>query len=299
MKVLVFGSLNIDYVYSVEHFVRPGETIASSDRQVFCGGKGLNQAISFAKYGLETWMSGAVGKDDSDVLLEALNNANVNTSLVKHKNGPSGHTIIQNTPDGENNIILFGGANQSLTKEDVDETLSHFEKGDLLILQNEINMIPYIMEKAYAKGMRIVLNPSPMNEKILEMPLEYAEYLVLNEIEAGGILSIDDTNGEILMNKLREKFPSTKIVLTLGESGSLYSDEKSSCHCGIFSVKPVDTTGAGDTFMGYFIGEVTSGNIPQDALRIASAASAIAVSRKGASVSIPTRTEVISFLSKH
>lgn len=145
MKVLVFGSLNIDYVYSVDHFVQPGETISSTDRQIFCGGKGLNQAIAFAKYGQDTWQAGAVGIGDSQILLEMLQQAGVHADFIAQKEGSSGHTIIQSTPQGENNIILFGGANQTISKEDVDKVLVNFEKGDYMVLQNEISQIPYVM----------------------------------------------------------------------------------------------------------------------------------------------------------
>lgn len=188
MKVLVFGSLNIDYVYSVNHFVQPGETLSADDRQIFSGGKGLNQAIAFANYGLETWHAGAVGAEDSAPLLETLKDAGVHTDLVLKKEGSSGHTIIQNTPEGENCIILFGGANQEITKKDVDHVLTFVKPGDYLVLQNEISEIPYLMDCAHEKGMHIVLNPSPVNKKIFQMPLEKAEYLILNEIEAAAIL---------------------------------------------------------------------------------------------------------------
>lgn len=329
MKVLVFGSLNVDYVYSVPHFVQPGETLAATNRQIFCGGKGLNQAIAFAKYGVETWQAGAVGAGDGEMLLKALQEAGVSTNLVLKKEGPSGHTIIQNTPEGENNIILFGGANQQISKEDVDGVLQAAEEGDYLILQNEISAISYLMEQAYKKGMHIVLNPSPVNEKIFKMPLEKVEYLILNEIEAAAILenygiSIAEkikekteekakenvereqeaeekqqaaetpktAEGEMLLDGLMETFPDTRIVLTLGKEGSRYGYRKERYAQGIFPVKTVDTTAAGDTFTGYFIGEMINGKTPAQALKAAAMASAIAVGKKGASPSIPVREEV-------
>ena len=298
MKVLVFGSLNIDYVYSVAHFVQPGETISSAERQIFCGGKGLNQAIAFAKYGQETWQAGAVGEGDSQMLLEMLQHAGVHTELIAKKDGTSGHTIIQSTPQGENNIILFGGANQTILKEDVDEVFGNFEKGDFLILQNEINQIPYIMEKAHKKGMHIVLNPSPMDDKIFEMPLEYVDYLILNEIEATAILEVKaaknegELSGEQLLDMFIQIFPYSKIVLTLGGEGAMYGDRTKRCSQGIVSIKVVDTTAAGDTFTGYFMGEIINGKMPEEALKTAAAAAALAVNRKGAGTSIPDYVEV-------
>lgn len=299
MKALVFGSLNIDYVYSVPHFVQPGETIASTDRQVFCGGKGLNQAIALARYGLDTWMAGAVGQKDGDLLLSALVKAGVDISFVNKKSCSSGHTIIQNTPEGENNIILFGGANQNVDFDEIDDVLSHFDAGDYLILQNEINNIPYIMEKAHEKGMLIVFNPSPLNDLIFDMPLEYVDFILLNEIEAAAILGLpaDDTlEAPPLLDQLVAKFPDTQIVLTLGSQGSLYGYKNERQSQGIYPVKAVDTTAAGDTYTGYFIGEIANKKTPAEAMATAAAASALAVSRKGASPSIPTYKEYLDFI---
>ncbi len=299
MKVLVFGSLNIDYVYSVPHFVQPGETMASTDRQVFCGGKGLNQAIALARYGLDTWMAGAVGQDDGDLLLAPLSEAGIDISHIKRKKGPSGHTIIQNTPEGENNIILFGGANQSVNFDEIDDVLSSFEADDYLILQNEINNIPYIMEKAHEKGMVIVLNPSPLDYRIFDMPLDYVDIMLLNEIEASAILNLPadkELDGPKLMDSLVARFPSARIVLTLGNLGSLYGYKSERHAQGIYPVKAVDTTAAGDTYTGYFIGEIVNGKTPVQAMETAAAASACAVTRKGASPSIPTYSEYLDFI---
>ena len=188
MKVLVFGSLNVDHVYQVDHFVQPGETMASLKLNLFCGGKGLNQSIALARTGLETYHAGAVGAGDSDMLMETLEAAGVHTEYIRKKEGPSGHAIIQTTPEGENSILLYGGANQSLTREDVELVLGHFGEGDVLVLQNEINQLSYIVEKGRAMGMKIVLNPSPADEKVLSLPLKDVDYLILNEVE-GAVIS--------------------------------------------------------------------------------------------------------------
>ena len=291
MKVLNFGSLNIDYVYQVPHFVRAGETLSSFSRETFCGGKGTNQSIAASKGGAQVWHAGAVGKDDSQMLMDALQEAGVHTEFVKRLDGSSGHAIIQKNPDGQNCILLYGGANQEITKEHVDEVLAHFDQGDFLILQNEINQMPYIMEQAHKRGMQIVLNPSPMNEKILECPLEYVDYFMLNEVEGADICG-KEASGEEMLNQLLEKFPGSKVVLTLGEQGYLYGDGKESYQQGIFKVKVADTTAAGDTFTGFFISSLIRGCGVKEALETAAKASAIAVSRNGAGPSIPTLKEV-------
>ena len=189
MKALVFGSLNIDHVYEVEHFVQPGETLASERLQFFCGGKGLNQSIALSRASVPVWMAGAVGSQDADMLLQCLDEAGVHTELILRKEIASGHAIIQKTPDGENGILLYGGANQMITEADADTVLSHFSAGDYLLLQNEINQMSYIMEKAHEMGMKIVLNPSPMDEQIFTLPLDFVDYLILNEGEGAAMAS--------------------------------------------------------------------------------------------------------------
>ena len=291
MKVLNYGSLNIDNVYSVEHFVRGGETLSSSKMEIFSGGKGLNQSIALSKSGVEVWHAGAVGESDGKFLLRQLEEAGVNVSLVAHTTGKTGHAIIQRDMEGQNCILLYGGANQEITKEQVDQAMSHFEEGDFLVLQNEINEIGYIMEKAHEKGMKIVLNPSPMDEKIGTYPLEYVDYFLLNEIEAGDICK-ENGSGEELIRKLSQKFPGAKIVLTLGGDGSMYKDGDEILTQPIYKVPVVDTTAAGDTFTGFFIGGLMRGEKPEEALDHAAKAAAIAVSRAGAAPSIPDRSEL-------
>ncbi|MDD6074780.1 MAG: ribokinase [Clostridium sp.] len=296
MKILNFGSLNIDYTYSVEHFVRAGETLSSASLAVFSGGKGLNQSIALRKAGAEVWHAGAVGKEDGEFLIEQLSEAGVHTELIAHTEGKTGHAIIQKDPAGQNCILLYGGANQEISKEMVDRVMDRFGEGDFLILQNEISEIGYIMEQAHARGMRIVLNPSPMNEKILTYPLDYVDYFLLNEIEASDLCGMESTkNADVLMAALTQRFPEAKIVLTLGGDGSIYRDGETQIHQGIYRVPVVDTTAAGDTFTGYFIGGLQRGESAEEALDHAARAAAIAVSRPGAAPSIPSREEVELF----
>ena len=226
MKVLCFGSLNIDYTYKVEHFVQKGETISSQSLQVFSGGKGLNQSIALAKAGADTSHAGAIGTDGR-FLLEQMEAAGVNTEHVAVlEDVRSGNAIIQNDREGDNCIILYGGANQAITREQADSVIGSFAPGDYIVLQNEINELAYIMEKAHERGMKVILNPSPMDEKIKALPLDYVDYFLLNEVEAGQILETDETDGEILADRLLERFPGAAIVLTLGSKGSIYADGK-------------------------------------------------------------------------
>lgn len=298
MKVLCFGSLNIDYTYKVDHFVKKGETISSEALKVFSGGKGLNQSIALARAGVETWHAGSIG-EDGRFLLEQMEEAGVNTECVTIlKEVPTGNAIIQNDREGDNCILLYGGANQAITREQVDGVLDRFEKGDFLVLQNEINEMGYLMEQAHKRGLKLVLNPSPMNEKIRKLPLEHVDYFLLNEIEAGQILGQDVREGfekEQLAGALRKCFPEAVIVLTLGEEGAVYLDKRESFSQPACKVKAVDTTAAGDTFTGYFIGGLLRGQTVREAMAMAAKASAIAVTRLGASPSIPALAEVEAF----
>ena len=298
MKVLCFGSLNIDYTYKVPHFVKKGETLASERLQVFGGGKGLNQSVALAKAGTEVYHAGSIGQDGM-FLLDMLKDAGANTDFVKILDTVrTGNAIIQNDKSGDNCIILYGGANQAITREQVDEVMSHFESGDYLVLQNEINELGYIVEKAHEKGMIIVLNPSPMNEKILALPLDVINYFILNEVEAAQILGKEDKGEESweqIADDLLKKFPQATIVLTMGSEGSVFKNQKETVCQSIYKVQAVDTTAAGDTFSGYFIGGILGGLSAKEAMDQASKASAIAVTRKGAAPSNPVLAEVQNY----
>jgi len=296
MKILNFGSLNIDYVYSVEHFVRPGETLAASKRDIFAGGKGLNQSIALAranskvsseilqKYPLikneeltQIWHAGAIGKTESQFLKELLSSTGIITDYILETDEPSGHAVIQVDARGQNSILLYGGANRSIGPCFIDEVLSHFAPGDFLLLQNEINNISYLLEKAHEKGLIIFFNPSPYDLHIKKLPLEYVHYFLVNEIEAAEIAGMADfiatdniSNNsdfksviESIMDSLTSQFPKSKIILTLGKNGVSYFDGSKIYYHGIYKIPVVDTTAAGDTFTGYFI-NLLSRNLSPD-----------------------------------
>ena len=295
MKILSFGSLNIDYVYSVPHFVKKGETLSAKELNVYTGGKGLNQSIALARAGVETYQAGAIGTDGM-FLLEQLKEAGVKTDLVKILDDVrTGNAIIQNDDEGDNCIVLFGGANQAITKEQVDEVFKDFTNEDYLLIQNEINELSYIVEKAKEEGMKIILNPSPMNEKIMKLPLDQIDYFILNEIEAMHLLEMDkpeEIDGKYIASLLHERFKDATIVLTLGSEGSVCISDDEYVEQSIYKVKAIDTTAAGDTYTGYFIAGILNGKTIKESMDIASKASAIAVTRQGAAPSIPVLEEV-------
>lgn len=291
MKVLNFGSLNLDYVYQVESILIPGETQASKDRQIFCGGKGLNQSIALAKAGIPVYHAGLIG-EGGEPLLEVCKENGVNTEFIRQIPGPCGHTVIQVDKNGQNCILLFGGSNRSMTREFVDEVLDCFEEGDIILLQNEINELDYIIDQAYKKKMMIILNPSPYDNALDSCDLSKVSLFLMNEIE--GFQITGEKEPDRILKKVKELYPNARVVLTLGSDGSMYQDDTGIYKQEIFKVKAVDTTAAGDTFTGYFIASIIEGLSVQEGLELAAKASAIAVSRPGATASIPLRSEVIT-----
>lgn len=294
MKILNFGSLNRDLVYTVDHAVRPGETISSGSMEPFCGGKGLNQSLALARAGAQVYHAGCIGSDGSD-LLRLLQDSGVDTRHIRRADGPSGHAIIQVDGRGQNSILLFGGANRRITPEAIRETLKDFGEGDLLVLQNEINGIARIMEEAHTRGMRIILNPSPFDGDISTYPLEMVSWFVLNEIEGEELTG--ESEPQAILRVASERFAGAKTLLTLGKRGAMATDGAAVYTHPIFQVPVKDTTAAGDTFLGYFFALLEELG-PQESLRWASAASAMAVSVKGAANSIPRRREVADFLAR-
>lgn len=293
MRVLNIGSLNLDYVYSVDHIILPGETEATSSRNIFLGGKGINQSIALAKAGVEVYHGGLIG-NGGQPFLDACKEYGVHADFIRKVNAPDGHTIIQIDKHAQNSILLFGGTNQMLTEEFIDEILNHFSSEDILLLQNEVNLLPYIVDQAYAKGMQIALNPSPFNEKLDAVDMNKISIFLLNEVEGHQLTDFTEPN-EIL-DKLRELYPHAKVVLTLGKDGAMYADETQRVYQPIFNVKAVDTTAAGDTFTGYFLSGLMAGMPMQDVLRMSAKAASIAVTRAGAVPSIPYQEEVMKEL---
>ena len=290
MKILNYGSLNIDVVFQVESIVRPGETIASSAVARHPGGKGLNQNIALARAGAVTYHGGLIGNDGL-WLRELLEDNGVDCRHLHTVDTPTGSAFIQVERGGQNSIVLFGGANQKNSPELCDSALSELSAGDMLLIQNEVNCMDYLIRAAHEKAVSIVLNPSPMNEIITSCDLSLVDWFILNETEGlsiAGCSCIED-----ILPRLHELFPNAGIVLTLGEDGSeaLYKGRR--YRQAAFKTKAVDTTAAGDTFTGYFLACISQGREVDEALLTASKAAAISVSREGAASSIPRLDEVI------
>ncbi len=288
-KVLNFGSLNYDYVYQVDHIMLPGETQTSKGRETFCGGKGLNQSVALAKAGVEVYHAGSIG-EDGKALRDCMKENGVKDDLVRTIPGASGHTVIQIDRKAENCILLYPGTNRMQDGKFVDQVLEGFGKGDYLLLQNEINELPYIVDQAYEKGMTVVLNPSPFDDYLKDCDLGKIGIFIMNELEGEAITG--EKEAEKILDRMEQNYPNAEVVLTLGKEGAVYLTKGQRYTQGIFAVKAVDTTAAGDTFTGYFIAGKINGLSPSDNLRRCAKASSITVSRNGAAPSIPTREEV-------
>ena len=288
-KILNIGSLNLDYVYAVPRFVTAGETLLANRRDVFAGGKGLNQTVAAARAGAQVYHGGAVGADGG-MLLDLLRAAGADVSAVRRVDVPTGHAVIQVTPQGENAILILGGANRSVSADAVEGALGKVAAGDILLLQNEINGLDAILRRAAEKGLRILFNPAPMEAAVKELPLHLIDTLIVNEGE-GKALAGD-------MDALRAAYPRQKILLTRGSRGATLWTGSELLFQPAFPVAALDTTAAGDCFLGYYAAALSEGQPYARALRLASAASALAVQRRGAAPSIPIRREVEAFLAR-
>ncbi|MFV0440279.1 MAG: ribokinase [Lachnospirales bacterium] len=294
MKVLNFGSLNIDYVYNVDHITKGGETQQSYKLETFPGGKGLNQSIALTRAGIEVFHAGIIGEDGT-FLFDTCKENGISTTFLKQVPEKNGHAIIQVDKNAQNCILLYKGTNGRVDKAFVDFVLSSFEKGDVIVLQNEINLIDYIIDKAYEKSMTIILNPSPFNKDLFKCDLSKVSIFIMNEIEGAQIYG-SEANPEEILKFMREKYPKSKVVLTLGTEGSFFSFNDEKYFQPIFEAKAVDTTAAGDTFTGYFVKGLIEDYKIDKTMKIAACASSIAVSRHGATTSIPLFNEVIEEL---
>ncbi len=290
MKCLVFGSLNIDHVYSVGEFVRPGETVSALGYERFCGGKGFNQAVALARAGADVCMAGAAGHDGG-MLLEVLRSEGVGLEYMQTLDVPTGHAIIQVDSRGQNCILIHPGANGQISRQLIDKVLRGFESGDWLVLQNEISNLTYLISAAHEKGLKILLNPSPFDSELFTRELlSMVDCLVLNETEGAQLTG--KSRGEEILSSLAAALPEAMCVLTLGTEGSMAYHAGEYYWQSAYLLGAVDTTAAGDTYTGYLLSRLISGAELPEAMEAAAVASGISVTRKGASSSVPFLSEV-------
>lgn len=293
MKILNFGSLNMDYVYQVPHFVQPGETLAAGGRSIKLGGKGLNQSIALARAGARVCHAGCIGQGGEE-LKRFLEENGVDTEGLMQVPDMQGHTVIQVNPQGENCILLYGGSNLCQSREHIARTMERFAPGDWVLLQNEISLLPEVVEEASRAGLRIVLNPSPCNERLQDVDFGCLSWLVVNEVEAEQITG--EQEPEKVFAALHARWPELSLLMTLGSRGSrafrVSGGETEKAQAAALRVQAVDTTGAGDTYTGFFVAGLMEDMPLKACMERASRAAAISVTRPGAAESVPWRKEL-------
>lgn len=296
MRILNFGSLNIDYVHRVEHMVRPGETIVGESLEVFAGGKGANQSVALARAGADVTHAGRVGEDGRWLIdkLKVAGDSGVDVLLIEvDAEMKTGHAVIQVDAQGENAILLHGGANRAIGAEQVGRSLAGFGAGDLLLLQNEINNVPDMIRAAVERGMSVCLNPAPMTECVRDWPLDKVSLLIVNETEGESLCGESDPWN--MLPKLAAMIGGKsggEVLVTLGAEGLLYLGQGEAIHQPAVEADVVDTTAAGDTFIGYFLAGRAAGEPVEGCLALAVRASSLCVARAGAMDSIPMASEV-------
>jgi ribokinase len=289
MRILNFGSINIDHVYEVAHFVQPGETIRCLRYHRNAGGKGLNQSIALSRAGAQTFHAGVIG-DDGRHILELMKESRIDSANVRIVRKPTGQAIIQVNQDGENTIIVVGGANLEMDQSFVHSVLGGFGKGDFALTQNELNAVAEIIRKSHDRGLFVAFNPAPMTDDVLSYPLDLVDVFFVNETEGARLTG--GSEPEKIIDRMRQSFPRASVVLTLGSKGALFADTANFFAVPAVAVEPVDTTAAGDTFIGFFLAEWSKTGDTLRSLDVAARAAAICVTRKGASTSIPWREEL-------
>jgi ribokinase len=301
VRILNIGSINIDEVFSVARFVQPAETIPCRSYARHAGGKGNNQSVALARAGAEVCAAGKVGADGA-FLVAGLKSVGVDVSRVIEAGVPTGRAIIQVDGEGQNCIILLAGANDDISEADIDAFLAGWGEGDSLLLQNETSGTGYILAEAARRGLKVFFNPSPVKENLADLPLRKVDWLLLNEVEGAALAGLASFGApapiggyapDAILSGLRSRFPRANLVLTLGAEGVRYAGaDGSSLSLPAEKVEVVDTTGAGDTFTGFFIAGLLRGDTVEAALRDAVRAASVCVMRPGAAESIPTRAEL-------
>jgi ribokinase len=297
--ILVIGSLNADLVVRAPRFPAPGETISGDDLAIIPGGKGANQAVAAARQGASVSMLGRVGKDGfGDFLLDNLKNNHVDTSLVQRDDAATGTAIIVVDANGQNSIVLSPGANGKVTPADI--TPASFLDPKLVLLQLEIPIesVIHTTASAKARGMRVLLNPAPARPLPDEL-IAQVDFLVPNETELSlltGMPVTDIISAESAARMLLAKGART-VIVTLGASGALIVTARMATHIPAFQVNVVDTTAAGDAFIGGFASGLLRGFALEDAVLYGNACGALATTKFGAQPSLPTAEEVKKFIA--
>ncbi len=288
MTIWNLGSINADHVYAVPHIPTPKETLAATALTTGLGGKGTNMSVAIARAGGRVMHIGAVGSDGRwavDRLLEY----GVDTRHIAQVPVPTGHAIIYVDAHGENNIVLFQGANHAIPLDTIRAALFEARTGDRFLLQNETNLQPEAAKLARDMGLTVAYAAAPFSAASVQAVLPFTDFLILNEVEADQLHTATSLGPADL--------PVRDVIVTLGADGSDWFDNaaRQRHHFDAIPVTPVDTTGAGDTFTGYVLAALDRGQPMAQAIQLATRAGALMVTRPGAADVIPDLSEVTAF----
>lgn len=293
-KVLVLGSINIDFVSFVSRYPRPGETLVCNDFGFFQGGKGANQAIAIAKLDIPTLMLGKVGKDIlSDFALSSLQESGVaTTGIAKSQKNSTGSASIWVNAQGQNSIVIYPGANGEVSEDFIIQHEKFFDDASWFLTQFEIPLESILLALKFAKkhGLKTIMDPAPVKKINNNDIWELVDYLLPNEIE---LKELTHTENILKAIHILKSQGAKEVIVKLGKQGAGYEDK------GIFSLFPavpvkqvVDTTGAGDCFVaGFLYGMIQWGDIPR-AIKIANLTASYSIQKKGAAISFPNKSEI-------
>lgn len=291
MAIFNLGSINADNFYKVPHLPQPGETQAATAHHTGLGGKGANQSVAAALAASHVKHIGATGSD-GQWAVDRLAGFGVDVTHISQVETPTAHAIINVDDSGENAIVVFPGANQKQSLTKAKTAIATAQKGDILLLQNETNLQVEVAQEAKRRGMYVIYSAAPFSAEAARLMLPYTDLLVVNEVEAGQLT-------KALGVKMAE-IPVKSLLITRGSKGSLWRDRETGQEVFVpsFKVTPVDTTGAGDCYIGYTAAGLDQG-LPFDlAMRLGTAAAALKVTKYGTADAIPTRGEVDAFLAE-
>jgi len=286
MTIWNLGSINADFVYSVDHIPAPGETLASTGRQMFLGGKGANMSVAAARAAAQVNHIGAVGPDGKE-LVQRLLEYGVDTRNIAEIDTETAQAIIMVDPDGENAIVLHPGANHQIPQTALQSALSEAETGDWLIMQNETNLQRTAAAMGRKMGLKVAYAAAPFSVERVQAVLEHLDFLILNAVEADQLRAAT--------GQTPDELPVADVIVTLGADGADWYGPKGKLHFDALSVDPVDTTGAGDTFTGYVLACLDRGQPMAQAIKTATKAGAIMVTRHGTADVIPDLMDVQEF----
>lgn len=301
MGVVVVGSINMDTTFRVPHIPIPGETIIAKNRQTSRGGKGQNQAVTLARLGTEVNLIGAVGKDDNGrSILKELSEDGVGTEYLYSKEGVTGLANIYVDDERNNNIVVYAGANYELTIEDIEKAQSLFDTAEYCVMQMEIplDVIYYTLKLCKEKNVVTILNPAPANSEFDLEYLEYVDFLIPNESELELLTGekLTDSNLQLLIDKI-STYGCSNIIVTLGTDGSVLFNKDGSQKIAALKVQAVDTTAAGDSYIGALTTKLYEGSTIAEAMEFGSLVSAQTVTKRGAITSLPYRNEIDQLIS--